>query len=32
MFAGIIAMGVLGYTLYLTIDILDKKICSWKRL
>lgn len=32
MFAGIIAMGVLGYALYLTIDILDRKICYWKRL
>lgn len=32
MFAGIIAMGVLGYALYLAIDILDKKICYWKRL
>ncbi len=32
MFAGIIAMGLLGYSLYLCIDLMDKKICFWKRL
>jgi NitT/TauT family transport system permease protein len=31
MFAGIIAMGILGYSLYLSIDIMDKNICGWKR-
>ncbi len=32
MFAGIIAMGFLGYSLYMGIDFLDSKICRWKRL
>jgi NitT/TauT family transport system permease protein len=32
MFAGIIAMGILGYSLYLLIDMLDRRICGWKRL
>ncbi|MCK9362795.1 MAG: ABC transporter permease [Syntrophales bacterium] len=32
MFAGIIAMGLLGYSLYIGIDVMDKKICRWKRL
>lgn len=32
MFAGIIAMGLLGYLLYAGLDALDKKICPWKKL
>lgn len=32
MFAGIIAMGLLGYLLYVCLDALDKKICPWKGL
>ena len=30
MFAGILAMGLLGYLLYVCLDELDKKICPWK--
>ncbi|MEW6275847.1 MAG: ABC transporter permease [Bacillota bacterium] len=32
MFAGIMAMGLLGYLLYVGLDMLDKKICPWKGL
>lgn len=32
MFAGIIAMGLLGYLLYVCLDGLDRKICPWKGL
>jgi len=32
MFAGIIAMGALGYLLYLGLDWLEKAACPWKRL
>ncbi|MGB9826400.1 MAG: ABC transporter permease, partial [Desulfofundulus sp.] len=32
MFAGIIAMGTLGYLLYLCLDWLEKTVCPWKRL
>ena len=32
MFAGIIAMGALGYLLYLALDWLEKAACPWKRL
>jgi len=32
MFAGIIAMGALGYLLYLCLDWLERAACPWKRL
>lgn len=32
MFAGIIAMGVMGFVLYLFLDWLEKKICPWEFL
>ncbi|MGQ9823893.1 MAG: ABC transporter permease [Desulfotomaculales bacterium] len=32
MFAGIIALGFLGYFLYVCLDLLDRKICAWKRM
>jgi len=31
MFAGIIAMGALGYLLYLALDALEMALCPWKR-
>ncbi|MDO7787640.1 ABC transporter permease [Desulforamulus aquiferis] len=30
MFAGIIAMGMMGYIIYKGIDLLEKRICQWK--
>jgi NitT/TauT family transport system permease protein len=32
MFAGIIAMGIMGFVLYLFLDWLEKKICPWEFL
>ena len=32
MFAGIVAMGLLGYLLYVCLDGLDRKVCPWKGL
>lgn len=32
MFAGIIAMGTLGFILYLGLDLAEKKLCSWVKL
>ncbi|MGB9903661.1 MAG: ABC transporter permease [Desulfotomaculales bacterium] len=32
MFAGIIALGCLGYFLYVFLDFLDRKLCAWKRM
>lgn len=32
MFAGIIAMGLLGFIIYMIIDFVDKKVCAWKYL
>lgn len=32
MFAGVIAMGIMGFTLYLFLDWLEKKICPWEFL
>ncbi|MBO8128880.1 MAG: ABC transporter permease [Peptococcaceae bacterium] len=32
MFAGIIAMGLLGLIIYTAIDLIDKKVCTWKYL
>lgn len=32
MFAGIIAMGLMGFLLYLVIDNAEKRICMWKSL
>jgi len=32
MFAGIIAMGLMGFALYLLIDLAEKRICRWKAL
>lgn len=32
MFAGIIALGFLGYFLYVCLDLLDRKVCAWKRM
>ena len=32
MFAGIIAMGMLGFILYLALDIVEKILCRWKNL
>lgn len=32
MFAGIIAMGTLGFLLYILLDILEKVLCPWKFL
>lgn len=31
MFAGIMAMGFLGLVMYLIVDIIDSKLCSWKK-
>ncbi len=30
MFAGIIAMGILGFVIYMALDIMEKKVCPWK--
>lgn len=30
MFAGIIAMGILGFVIYIVLDIMEKKACPWK--
>lgn len=32
MFAGIIAMGLMGFFLYLLIDAIEKRVCRWKAL
>ena len=32
MFAGIIAMGTLGFLLYLILDLAEKKLCNWVKL
>ncbi|HOV80601.1 MAG TPA: ABC transporter permease subunit, partial [Bacillota bacterium] len=32
MFAGIIAMGIMGFVLYLFLDWLEKKCCTWEYL
>lgn len=32
MFAGIIAMGTLGFLLYLVLDFIEKRLCSWVKL
>lgn len=32
MFAGIIAMGLMGFVLYFLIDLAEKRICRWKAL
>lgn len=32
MFAGIIAMGIMGFILYLMLDWLEKKVCPWEFL
>jgi len=32
MFAGIIAMGAIGYVLYLILDVTEKFLCSWAKL
>lgn len=32
MFAGIIAMGIMGFVLYLFLDWLEKKVCPWEFL
>ncbi|NLL18963.1 MAG: ABC transporter permease, partial [Clostridia bacterium] len=32
MFAGILAMGLMGFFLYLVIDGLEKRVCLWKSL
>lgn len=32
MFAGVIAMGLMGFILYLFLDWLEKKICPWEHL
>ncbi len=31
MFAGIIAMGLMGFSLYLVLDLAEKKLCAWMR-
>ena len=31
MFAGIIAMGLMGFFLYLVLDLAEKKLCAWMR-
>jgi len=32
MFAGIIAMGAMGFILYLILDWLEKRLCPWEFL
>ncbi|WP_089609872.1 ABC transporter permease [Dehalobacterium formicoaceticum] len=32
MFAGIIAMSLMGFLLYLLLDLAEKKLCTWKHL
>jgi len=32
MFAGIIAMGTLGFVLYIGLDLAEKKLCNWVKL
>ncbi|MGI6677683.1 MAG: ABC transporter permease [Dehalobacterium sp.] len=32
MFAGIIAMSLMGFVLYLLLDVAEKKLCAWKHL
>ncbi len=32
MYAGVVAMSLLGLALYFSVDILERKLCPWKYL